>query len=173
MSDIILYEKIRNKIIILRGEQCILDKDIAELYGVKTKVLIQAIKRNTERFPGDFMFQLSNEEYESLRSQIVTSSWGGRRYAPYAFTERGVAMLSSVLRSKKAIEINIAIMRVFVMIARIINSNTDLAEKINKLQDKYGKHDKKIKDIIFELKFLIKNKEEDKNSRELIGFKAR
>ena len=149
MSDIILYEKIRNKIIILRGEQCILDKDIAELYGVKTKVLIQAIKRNTERFPGDFMFQLSNEEYESLRSQIVTSSWGGRRYAPYAFTERGVAMLSSVLRSKKAIEINIAIMRVFVMIARIINSNTDLAEKINKLQDKYGKHDKKKKNIIF------------------------
>ena len=112
-TSLVPAERIQRCIYMVRGCKVILDNDLAELYGVQTKVLLQAMKRNIERFPADFMFQLSSSEFKILRSQIVTSSWGGRRYAPYAFTEQGVAMLSSVLRSKRAIEINIAIMRVF------------------------------------------------------------
>lgn len=161
-----------------------LDKDLAEFYGVETKVLNQAIKRNIERFPKDFMFQLTLEEFnelvtncdhlghsESLRSQFVTSNRGGRRYLPYAFTEHGIAMLSSVLKSKRAIQINIAIVRVFVIVSRIISSSHDLIEKINELEKKYNMHDKKIKDIFTALSYLIKGEEEEKHKKE-IGFKA-
>jgi hypothetical protein len=124
-----------------------LDKDLAELYGVETRVLIQAVKRNIERFPEDFMFQLTKEEFENLRSQIVTSRWGGRRYLPYAFTEQGVAMLSSVLNSKRAIQVNIAIMRVFVNIRRLVSSNRLILNKLNQLENKVQLHDKKIRTI--------------------------
>jgi hypothetical protein len=117
-----------------------LDSDLAGLYGVETRVLLQAVKRHIERFPPDFMFQLSAEEFKILRSQIVTSSWGGRRYAPCAFTEEGVAMLSSVLRSRRAIEINIAIMRVFVHLRQILADNAVLRKKLEE-------HDEKIKYI--------------------------
>lgn len=113
-------EEIRNRIYEVRGRQVMLDKDLAELYGVETKVLNQAVKRNAKRFPDDFMFQLKNEEWEILRSQFVTSSWGGIRYLPYAFTEQGVAMLSSVLRSDTAIEVNIRIMRTFVAVRQYL-----------------------------------------------------
>lgn len=113
-------EEIRNRIYEIRGRQVMLDKDLAELYGVETKVLNQAVKRNAKRFPDDFMFKLKNEEWEILRSQFVTSSWGGIRYLPYAFTEQGVAMLSSVLRSDTAIEVNIRIMRTFVAVRQYL-----------------------------------------------------
>jgi hypothetical protein len=103
---IIPIERIQQCIYLIRKQKVMLDNDLAALYGVETKVLIQAVKRNIERFPSDFMFQLSNTEFGKLRSQFVTSSWGGRRYLPYAFTEQGVAVLSSVLRSKRAVEVN-------------------------------------------------------------------
>jgi hypothetical protein len=115
-----------------------LDAELAALYGVETKVLIQAIKRNIERFPADFMFQLTDEEFLALRSQFVTSTVGrgGRRYAPYAFTEQGVAMLSSVLNSSRAIAINIEIMRAFVQVRAMAATHKDLAKQLAKLQDK-------------------------------------
>ena len=107
MDDIVPVERIASKIYMIRQVKVMLDRDLAELYGVETKVLKQAVKRNMKRFPSDFMFELSKEEFTNLRSQIVTSSWGGARYLPMAFTEQGVAMLSSVLRSRRAIQVNI------------------------------------------------------------------
>lgn len=129
---------IQQKIYVIRGEQVMLDSDLAEMYGMETKVLKQAVKRNINRFPSDFMFELTKEEFENLRSQIVTSNKrGGTRYMPYAFTEQGVAMLSSILNSDTAIEVNIAIMRTFVAVRRLV-SNTALpaspAEHIEKLE---------------------------------------
>ena len=107
-QSIVPSERIERSILLIRGEKVMLDSDLAELYGVETKVLVQAVKRNTERFPADFMFQLTKKEFNDLRSQSVTSSqWGGRRYPPFAFTEQGVAMLSSVLRSKRAVKVNV------------------------------------------------------------------
>jgi len=132
-----------------------LDSNLAGLYGVQTKVLLQAIKRNIERFPADFMFQLSAGEFEILRSQIVTSRWGGRRYAPYAFTEQGVAMLSSVLHSKQAIEINIAIMRAFVRLREVLTDKAVLRKKLEE-------HDEKIKYIFNVLGQMLQEKERPK-----------
>jgi len=136
-QSIIPVDRIQQCIYLIRGYKVILDNDLADLYNVKTKVLLQAVKRNIERFPADFMFQLSVAEFENLRSQFVTSSWGGRRYRPYAFTEQGVAMLSSVLRSKRAIEVNIAIMRTFVKLREILANNELLRRKIESLERKY------------------------------------
>jgi hypothetical protein len=117
-----------------------LSSDLAALYGVEPKVLVQAVKRNIDRFPGDFMFQLTPDEFKNLKSQIVTSSWGGvRRATPYAFTEQGVAMLSSVLRSPKAIQVNIEIMRAFVRLRQMLASHKDLARKLEDLEKKYDK----------------------------------
>lgn len=116
----------------------LLDADLATLYGVETRVLIQAVKRNPQRFPGDFMFQLSEEEWVDLKSQsVISSSWGGRRTAPYAFTELGVAMLSSVLNSERAIQVNMSIMRTFTQIRRMLASHADLARKLESLERKY------------------------------------
>jgi hypothetical protein len=121
----------------IRGERVLVDKGIANPYGVETKVLIQAVKRNRERFPSDFMFQPSDREFMALRSQIVTSKGrGGRRTAPYAFTEHGVAMLSSVLRSKRAVEVNVQIMRAFVRLRRIIESHAQLADQLTDLEQR-------------------------------------
>jgi len=151
MPNIVVKQDIiEKKIYLIRGTNVMLDKDLAELYGVETRVLIQAVKRNIERFPEDFMFQLTKEEFENLRSQIVSSSWGGRRYLPYAFTEQGVAMLSSVLHSKRAIQVNIAIMRVFVNIRRLVSANRVILTKLNQLENKVQSHDKKIR-TIFEI----------------------
>ena len=130
---------IQQKIYIIRGEQVMLDYDLAEMYGMETKRLKEAVKRNINRFPSDFMFQLSKEEFESLRSQIATSNKrGGTRYLPFAFTEQGVAMLSSILNSDIAIEVNIAIMRTFVAVRRLVTSpalpDTSPAERIEKLE---------------------------------------
>lgn len=133
-----LQAHIARHILSLRDQRVMLDADLAALYGVETKVLVQAIKRNSERFPGDFMFQLDAQEWASLRSQFVTSNTGrgGRRYAPYAFTEQGVAMLSSVLNSPRAIAINIEIMRAFVQVRSMAATHQDLARQLSELQDK-------------------------------------
>lgn len=131
-------ENLAPLIFLLRGERVLLSQHLAELYGVSVSALNQAVKRNVERFPDDFMFQLSEEEFENLKSQIVTSNRGGiRRARPYAFTEQGVAMLSSVLRSPRAVEVNIAIMRTFVQLRRLMDANHDLARKIEALENRY------------------------------------
>jgi hypothetical protein len=120
-------EGIERSILVLRGHRVMLDADLAALYQVETKALVRAIKRNIERFPGDFMFRLSEEEFEHLKRQSGTSSsWGGRRYVPYAFTEQGVAMLSSVLHSRRAVQVNIEIMRAFVRLRQMLQANTEL-----------------------------------------------
>jgi hypothetical protein len=169
MKEIIIQESIEQKIFLIRGQKVMIDRDLALLYNVHTKVLLQAVKRNKDRFPIDFMFQLNNKESLNLRSQFVTSSWGGRRYLPYVFTEQGIAMLSSVLKSKKAIQINIAIMRVFVKIRKIISTHKELGIKLYKLERKFEKHDKEIINIFEIISQLIIPKEKQKKR---IGFKV-
>ena len=132
-------ERIERSILSIRGHRVMIDSDLAELYGVETRALVQAVQRNRERFPDDFMFQLTREEFDHLRSQSVTSSlgWGGRLYPPYAFTEQGVAMLSSVLRSERAVQVNIEIMRAFVRLREMLASHAELARKLDALEKKY------------------------------------
>ena len=152
MKSLIPVEVIEQKILFIRGHKVILDTDLAELYGVESKILNQAVKRHLNRFPADFMFQLTNQEFIDLRSQSVTSSkWGGRRYAPYAFTEQGVAMLSSVLNSDRAIEVNILIMRSFVKLREMISTHKDLAKKLESLEQKYDSQFKMVFDAIRQL----------------------
>lgn len=129
---------VERSILSLRGNRVMLDADLAELYGVETRVLVQAVKRNLGRFPEDFMFQLSDEEFGHLKSQIARSrSWGGRRYPPYAFTEQGVAMLSSVLRSERAVQANIEIMRAFVRLRRLLASHEEVAARLAEMEQRY------------------------------------
>jgi phage regulator Rha-like protein len=137
MPEIIPLECIENKIYLLRSKKVMLDRDLAKMYGVATKTFNQAIKRNHQRFPADFMFRLNLKEFSNLRSQIVTSSWGGQRYLPYAFTENGVAMLSSILNSERAIQVNIQIMRVFTKLREMMATHRELREKIEALEQKY------------------------------------
>jgi len=139
MTKIVPIESIVSKIILLRGEKVLLDRDLAELYGVETKVLKQAVRRNIRRFPSDFMFEVSKEEFADWRSQFVTSNSDkmGLRYRPMAFTEQGVAMLSGVLKSERAIEVNIAIMRAFVKLRQMLASNAQLARKLEEMEMKY------------------------------------
>ncbi len=162
LSEIIPVERIQNSIYLIRKQKVMLDKDLAVLYGVETKVLIQAVKRNIERFPSDFMYQLTDKDFTILRSQIVTSSWGGRRYNPYAFTEQGVAMLSSILRSKRAIEVNIAIMRTFVKLRQILATNDLLRHKIESIERKY---DEQFQQVFAVLKNMLT--EEAKPKRQI------
>jgi len=144
--------QIENKILILRSQNVMLDSDLSQLYGVETRVLIQSIKRNIDRFPKDFMFQLTKTEFANLKSQSVTSSqWGGRRYPPYAFTEQGVAMLASVLKSKKAIRVNIEIVRSFVKLRQLLSDNEKLARKLVLLEKKYDSNFKIVFDAIRQL----------------------
>ena len=165
VSISLIPDQLAPLVIRLRRENVILDSDIAELYGVPVSRLNEAVKRNIERFPADFMFQLTADEMENLRSQLVTSkstpnlkspiaissSHGGRRTLPYAFTEQGVAMLSSVLRSQRAVEVNIAIMRTFVQLRSLMQSNKLLAEKIEKLEEKYDQNFQIVFDAIKQL----------------------
>jgi len=131
----ITIKNIENKIYVIRGQNVMLDSDLADLYEIPTKRLNEQVKRNIERFPSDFIFHLTKEESEILRSQIATSrSYGGRRYAPYVFTENGVAMLSSVLKSPKAIQVNIAIMRIFTKLRSFLLLEKDLSQKVDKLE---------------------------------------
>lgn len=149
---VIPMERIESQIFLIRGQKVMLSTHLAELYEVEPRVLVQAIKRNLARFPEDFMFQLSAEEFANLKSQIVISSWGGsRRAAPYAFTEQGVAMLASVLHSDRAIHVNIEIMRAFVRLRQMLASNTDLSRKLATLEKKYDAQFKIVFDAIREL----------------------
>lgn len=149
---LIPIERIQSMIFLLRNEKIMLDADLAVLYGVETKALTRAVRRNVARFPGDFMFQLTKEEFAVLRRQTGASSqWGGRRYPPYAFTEQGVAMLSSVLNSTRAIQVNIAIMRTFVRLRRVLDSHATLARKLAELEGKYDVQFRAVFDAIREL----------------------
>ena len=143
--------EVRSRIVLLRGERIMLSSDLADLYGVEPRVLMQAVKRNAARFPEDFCFQLKSEELGDLRSQNVISSWGGARTLPYAFTEQGVAMLSSVLRSDRAVAVNIEIMRTFVKLRSMLESNKDLAKKLATLEAKYDDQFRIVFDAIREL----------------------
>ncbi len=144
-------ETIEQKILLIRGQKVMLDRDLAKLYGVPTKSLNLAVKRNLDRFPSDFMFQLTEEEFFNLRFQFETSSWGGQRYLPYAFTENGVAMLSSVLNSKRAVQVNIQIMRTFTKLREIISANRDLSRRLDELEKKYDAQFRIVFDAIREL----------------------
>lgn len=171
MKSVISAETIERKIYLIRGQKVMLDSDLAELYGVSTKILIQAVKRNVRRFPVDFMFQLNNQEVAGLRSQIVTSKIGrgGRRYQPYVFTEQGVAMLSSGLNSERAIEVNIQIIRVFVKLREMIASNKELSRRLDELEKKYDVQFRVVFDAIREL-MTPADADEDKRK---IGFLAK
>jgi len=150
-STLVPNERIEQSILLLRGQKVMLDSDLSALYEVETKVLVRAVKRNGDRFPDDFMFQLSREEFEHLRSQSVASSWGGRRYPPYAFTKQGVAMLSSVLRSPRAVEVNIEIIRAFVRLRELLATHKDLARKLEDLEKSYDENFRIVFDAIRQL----------------------
>lgn len=155
MTDIVPMESIVSKIYQFRDIKVMLDADLAELYGVKTKVLIQAVKRNIERFPADFMFQLSEEEFAFMRSQTVTSNQrGGRRYLPYAFTEHGAIMLASVLKSKHAIDMSVYVVRAFIAIREMLVSNIHLWKKFEKLEKAVESHDEAIHALIVAMREL-------------------
>ena len=144
-------ENLAKLVFLIRGEKVLLDADLADLYGVATKVLNQAVKRNLDRFPEDFMFQLTPEEWGDMRSQTVTSSRRKLSAVPYAFTEQGVAMLSSVLRSQRAVEVNIAIMRTFVQLRRLMDSNRDLRLRIEAMETRYDEQFSQVFDAIKQL----------------------
>ncbi len=161
---------ITSKIYIVRNKKIMLDRDLAELYEVETRALNQAVTRNIERFPEDFMFQLSSEEFEILISQIVTSSWGGTRKLPYAFTEYGVAMLSSVLRSKRAIEVNIQIMLIFSKIREMLLDSLSMKLDIEDIKRRLNSQDKNLELVFSYLDELIE-KRENPAPRRPVGFK--
>lgn len=152
-KDLIPVEHVERKILLLRGQKVMLDRDLAALYGVPTKALKQAVRRNPERFPADFMFVLDSGEFADWRSQFVTSLSDrmGLRYAPMAFTEQGVAMLSSVLNSSRAIQVSIAIMRAFIRLRRMLAAHADLARKLEELERKYDKQFRAVFDALREL----------------------
>jgi len=162
------FIRVERAVRIIRSDKVILDEDLADLYGIETKNLVKAVKRNLDRFPADFMFQLTNQEFKVLRSQIVTSKQGrgGRRTPPYAFTEQGVAMLSSVLNSPRAVQVNIEIMRTFVRLRKILASHADLAERLETLEQKYDEQFRVVFDAIRQLM------SEDVVEKERIGFKV-
>jgi hypothetical protein len=192
-------EKIVSRIYFIRGKKVMLDRDLAEMYGVQTKVINQAVKRNLRRFPDDFMFQLTAEEQETLKSQIVTSKpadelslmlqigtssskdpRGGIRKLPYVFTEQGVAMLSSVLNSNTAIDVNIQIIRVFTRMREVLLSQKDLVLKIEKLEkavleqdNRTGKHDEEIREIFLVLKGLAETEEIPEPPMKKVGYKRK
>jgi len=166
-------EIVINRIYLIRGENVMLDNDLAELFGVETKRLNEQVKRNPDRFPEDFMFQLTEHEFVILKSQNATSRWGGRRKLPYAFTEHGVLMLSSVLNSDLAIKVNIQIMRVYSKIRNMLASNKDLLVKFEQLQSKFADHDNKIMLLVKYFKQFEKKKQQEllQYNRPRIGFR--
>ncbi len=169
-TAVVPVERIVRAILLVRGHKVILSTDLATLYDVAPRALVQAVKRNIERFPDDFLFQLTKEEVEILKSQSVISSlsnWGGVRSAPYAFTEQGVAMLSSVLRSPRAVAVNIEIMRAFVRLRQMLATHAELAAKLNALERKYDGHFKVVFDAIRQLMAPT----ESSKSKRRIGFR--
>ena len=169
MSAVFPSERIEQTILLLRGHKIILDRDLAAMYGVSTRDLNKAVSRNLDRFPDDFMLQLTRSEFNDLKFQFGTSSWGGTRKLPRAFTEQGVAMLSSVLRSKRAIHVNIAIMRAFVKLREFAASHKTLATKLEQLERKVGGHDGQIRSLFDAIRQLM---EPPTPKSRRIGFKA-
>lgn len=163
-------EIIMNKIYFVREQKVMIDSDLAELYGVETRRLNEQVKRNINRFPIDFMFQLSEQEFYDLKSQIATSSWGGRRKLPFVFTEHGVLMLSSVLNSEKAINVNIQIMRIFAKVREMLTDNLNVKLEIEEIKKRLQNQDKNIELVFNYLDELIE-KQKDNNKRRVIGFK--
>ncbi len=175
MKAIVLPDEVvMNKIYLIRDVKVMLDKDLAELYGVTTSNLNKAVNRNIIRFPDDFMFQLTKEEFENLMFQIGTSSWGGTRKLPYAFTEQGVAMLSSVLRSDRAIMVNIQIIRIFTRIRYLLESQSEILRKLDWLEKHEFEQDEKIVLIFEYLRQLeqTRQQQEEQSKRKRIGFRA-
>jgi hypothetical protein len=158
MPDIVPQETIEKRIHVLRGKKVMLDRDLSALYEVETKQLKRAVRRNIDRFPEDFMFELTKDELENLRCQFGTSSWGGERYLPLAFTEQGVAMLSSVLNSKRAILVNIQIMRAFVRIRNLVADNSEVRKAIVNIEKRLNIHDRQIQIAFEALKSLFQPK---------------
>ncbi len=171
LQILVAEQKILNRIYMIRGEKVMFDRDLAEMYGVETKVFNQSVKRNIERFPKDFMFSLSEKEWSNLRSQFVTSSWGGARYRPFVFTEQGVAMLSSILNSKTAIEVNIRIIRVFTRIREYALTHKEILLQMAKLEKEVKGNSKDIENIFMVLKELIEKQQKPIAPRNRIGFK--
>lgn len=155
MAKIIPAEHIERRILDIRGMKVILDRDLADLYGIETKVLNQALRRNIGRFPEDFAFRLSGEEFAILRSQTVTSSWGGRRYPPYAFTEHGAIMAANVLRSKRAVEMSVFVVRAFVKLRAILSSQVEMLRKLEELEDRVGENDEALRSIVQAIRQLM------------------
>jgi hypothetical protein len=172
-----IIRSIQNRIYEIRGERVMLDKDLADLYEIDNRALNQAVKRNLKRFPQDFMFQLTKEEYDSLRFQNETSKpgRGGTRYLPYVFTEQGVAMLSGVVNSDKAIEMNIAIMRAFVAVRHVLLKQNDLKEQLKEIKERLGEHDTQLNHIYDAMENLLDEKAAQRkwDERERIGFKSK
>lgn len=170
MSEFIPLERIESKILLIRGQKVLLDRELAELYGVPTKVFNQAVRRNAKRFPKDFMFQLDHQEFTDLRSQIVTSSLGhgGRRYMPYVFSEHGAIMAATILNSPKAIDVSVLIVRAFVRMREIFSSNAQFAKKLAELEERLDKHDENTLVIMATLRKLISKPEGSKKQK--IGF---
>jgi hypothetical protein len=150
-NALVPQERIEDNILLIRGHKVMLSPDLAALYAVEPRVLVQAVKRNIERFPKDFMFQLTLAEWANLKSQFVISSWGGTRAPPYAFTEQGVAMLSSVLHSPRAVRVNIEIMRAFVRLRQMLATHADLARRLDELENKYDSQFRMVFEAIREL----------------------
>ena len=172
-QSLLSEETISNKIYFIRGQKVMLDSDLALLYGIETKVLKQSVKRNISRFPEDFMFELTKIESDSLRSQIVTLEKGRgkyQKYLPFAFTEHGVLMLSSVLKSDKAIQTNIQIMRIFTKVRQMLLDTTEIKVDILQIQKKLENHDKNI-ELVFSYLDELTEKKEDENERVKIGYK--
>jgi ORF6N domain-containing protein len=167
-GTLVAPDQVAQRILVIRGQRVMLDRDLAALYGVLTKALNQAVRRNRTRFPEDFMFQLTRDEVTALKSQFVTSSpeHGGHRYAPYAFTEQGVAMLSSVLRSTRAVAVNIEIMRAFVRLRQLLATHVELTQKLTELERKYDTKLRVVFDAIRQLMEPV-----DNSGRPEIGFR--
>jgi len=170
LQVLVAEQKILNRIYVVRGEKVMLDRDLAEMYRVETRRLNEQVKRNMSRFPKDFMFTLTTKEYENLKSQNATSSWGGRRKLPNAFTEQGVAMLSSVLNSDVAIEVNIRIIRVFTRLREYALTHKEILVQLGKLEKEVKGNSKDIENIFMVLKELIE-KQSKPSPRNKIGFK--
>jgi len=169
MKELIPQEAIERRIYLIRGQKAMLDSELARLYGVGTRDLNKAVTRNLDRFPKDFMFQLTAKEVQNLMFQFGTSSWGGTRKLPRAFTEQGVAMLSSVLRSKRAIHVNIAIMRAFVRLKAVLSTHKELAHKLDELEQKIERHDADIQSIFEAIRQLMAAPPD--KARVITGFK--
>jgi len=164
-------ERIEGAILEIRGERVMLDADLAVIYGVTTKALVQAVKRNLDRFPAGFMFQLTPDEFSNLRSQIVTSSWGGRRYPPYAFTEHGAVMLAALLKSKRAIEVSVFVVKAFIRMRRMLADQRQFALKLAEIESKLSAHDQSIKVVFDAVRKLMEKPKPEPVAK--IGFHVR